>query len=144
MKRSLIIFTLLICCVVGTYGQSTNSKVEKQISGLMTELTDAALKNNVSVAQKLYAENMIVTSQSGKVYSKKDSLLDLKNPFKKYENSEILFVHINKKVVVVNYINTRKRKTLEEVKYRVTAVWAKKKSWQIVSMQSTKIATQGM
>jgi hypothetical protein len=144
MKRSLLIIALLIYCAFNSYAQSANAKIEKQISNLMSELTDAALKNNVTFAEKLYAENMILTSQSGKVYSKKDSLLDLKNPFEKYENSEIVFVHINKKVVVVNFINTRKRKTLDETKYRVTAVWAKKKHWQIVSMQSTKIATQGM
>jgi hypothetical protein len=144
MKRSLIIVTLLICCVVSNYSQSANANIEKQISILMTQFADSALKNDISVAEKLYAENMILTSQSGKVYAKKDSLLDLKNPFEKYENSEVLFVHLTKKSVIVNYINTRKRKTLEEAKYRVTAVWAKKKSWQIVSLQSTKIATQGM
>jgi hypothetical protein len=144
MKRSLIIFTVLICCFVSNYSQSANSKIEKQILVLMTQFADAALKNDTSVAENTYAENMLLTSQSGKVYTKKDSLLDLKNPFEKYENSEIVFVHISKKIVVVNYINTRKRKTLDEAKYRVTAVWAKEKSWQIVSMQSTKIATQGM
>ncbi len=145
MMRIIYTIPLLVCCFSISFGQSVNETTESRLSNLMTQFVEAALKSDTSVAEKIYAQDMILTSQSGKVYLKKDALLDLKNPFEKYENSELRFIHLSQKVVVVNYLNTRQRKTLEEAKYRVTAVWKKNKTgWQIVSLQSTKILTQGM
>ena len=127
------------------FGQSANEKNERDITNLMQQFAEATLKNDTSVAEKLFAENLILTSQSGKVYPKKDALLDLKNPFEKYQNDELKFIHLDKKIVIVSYQNIRKRKTLDEAKYRVTAVWKKnKEGWQIISLQSSKIVTQGM
>ena len=142
-----IIFAILFiaCCSSISFAQSANEKTEREISDLMRQFAEAALKSDISVGEKIFAENMILTSQSGKVYTKKDALLDLKNPFEKYENDEVKFIHLAKKTVIVSYQNTRKRKTLDEAKYRVTAVWVKKKDgWKIVSMQSSKIVIQGM
>ena len=111
----------------------------------MVQLAEASLKSDSSIAEKLYDENLILTSQSGKVYAKKDALQDTKNAFEIYRNEDLKFLHIDKKTVVVNYQNTRKRKTLDEAKFRVTAIWIKRKDgWKIVSLQSSKIATQGM
>ncbi len=141
LKIFSIILVLFVLTTI-TFAQSATEKTEREITNLMSQFAAAALKNDVAVAEKLFAENMILTSQSGKVYPKKDALLDLKNPFEKYVNDEVKFIHIDKKTVVVSYQNTRKRKTLDEAKYRVTAVWTKNKSgWQIVSLQSSKIAT---
>jgi ketosteroid isomerase-like protein len=142
MMKTIFTILLLTCCVSITFAQSANQKTEREITSLMQQFADAALKNDVSVAEKIFAENLILTSQSGKVYPKKDALLDLKNPFEKYQNDELKFIHLDKKSVIVSYQNTRKRKTLDEAKYRVTAVWIKNKSgWQIVSLQSSKIVT---
>jgi hypothetical protein len=142
MMKTIFTILLLTCCVSITFAQSANEKTEREITSLMQQFADAALKNDVSVAEKIFAENLILTSQSGKVYPKKDALLDLKNPFEKYQNDELKFIHLDKKSVIVSYQNTRKRKTLDEAKYRVTAVWIKNKSgWQIVSLQSSKIVT---
>lgn len=108
---------------------------------MLQRLADANLKNDTSVAEKFYDENLLMTSQSGKVYAKKDALSDIKNSFEKYENSDFKFIHLDKKIVIVNYQNTRKRKTLEEARFRVTTVWVNKKDgWKIVSLQSSKIA----
>jgi hypothetical protein len=142
MFKSTILLLILITLTTITYAQSATENTEREITDLMQKFAEAALRNDSSVAEKIFADDLILTSQSGKVYGKKDALLDLKNPFEKYENDEIRFIHLNKKTVIVSYQNTRKRKTLDEAKYRVTAVWVKNKTgWQIVSLQSSKIAT---
>jgi hypothetical protein len=145
MFKSTLFLLIFIAFTIVTSAQSANEKTEREISNLMQKFAEAALKNDTSVAEKIFAENLILTSQSGKVYPKKDALLDLKNPFEKYQNDEIKFIHLDKKNIIVSYQNTRKRKTLDEAKYRVTAVWTKNRTgWQIVSLQSSKIVTQGM
>jgi hypothetical protein len=135
---------LLTLCFSLIHGQSKTEKTEQEIKNILQQLADANLKSDTSFAEKYFANNLLITSQSGKVYSKKDSLLDIKNPFEKYENSDFKFVHLDKKTVLVNYQNIRKRKTLDEAKFRVTTVWRKNKlGWQIVSLQSSRI-TQSM
>ena len=140
-RTLLVILTLAI----SASAQSRTERTEKEIGAAMQQLADAALKSDPSVAERMYDPTIIVTSQSGKVYSKSDSLLDLKNPFELYKNDEIKFLHLDDDAVVVSYRNTRKRKTLDEASFRVTAVWMKHKgSWKLYSIQSTKIVTQGM
>ena len=136
---------MLWCCFSISFAQSSNEKAEREISNLMQQLTEASLRSDSSVAEKVYDENLILTSQSGKVYPKKDALQDTKNAFEIYRNEDFKFLHIEKKIVVVNYQNTRKRKTLEESKFRVTSIWVKRKDgWEIVSLQSSKIVSQSM
>ena len=145
MKRILILSTLLTCLVSVSFAQSKDEKAKGEITDLMQKLADAALKSDSGVAEKFYADEMILTSQSGKTYTKKDALLDVKNSFEVYRNDDLKFIHLNKKSLIVNYQNTRQRKTLDEAKFRVTAVWVKKKdSWKIISLQSSKIVSQGL
>lgn len=140
MKTFYSIFLITIS-VSFVYGQAKPNKNEQEITQMLQRLADANLKNDTSVAEKFYDENLLMTSQSGKVYAKKDALSDIKNSFEKYENSDFKFIHLDKKIVIVNYQNTRKRKTLEEARFRVTTVWVNKKDgWKIVSLQSSKIA----
>jgi hypothetical protein len=137
---NLIILLTLYSAFV--YSQDSEKKAEAEITQIMQRLADANLRSDPTIAKKHFADELVLTSQSGKVYTKKDALLDIKNEFEKYENTDLRFIHLSKKIVLVNYQNIRKRKSLDEGKYRVTAVWTKSKAgWQIVSLQSSKIAT---
>jgi ketosteroid isomerase-like protein len=125
--------------------QDRNAAREREILASLEKLAAAALANDVSAAEKLFDEKLIVTSQSGKVYSKAEAIADLKNPFDDYRNGDVRFVHLSRKAIVASYENSRKRRTLEAAKFRVTAVFAKSGgAWRIVSLHSTRIAAQGM
>ena len=84
----------------------TDEKTKQEITNILQKLAEATLKRDTSVAK-----NMLMTSQSSKVYSMKGSLLDIKNMVGKYENSDYKFVHLDK--------------DLDEAKFRVTIVWKK-------------------
>lgn len=145
MKKIVGTILILVFCAVSIFAQTQREKTEREITDLMQKFADAALKSDPSVAENIYGDEMILTSQSGKTYTKKDALLDVKNSFEVYRNDDLKFIHLNKKSVIVNYQNTRQRKTLDEAKFRVTAVWVKKKDgWKIVSLQSSKIVLQGL
>ena len=142
----LMFATILVgfCCTFAV-GQSREEKDELAIKDLMQQFASAALKSDTSVAEKQYADDLFMTSQSGKLYTKTQALQDLKNSFRSYQNDDLKFLHLDKNTVVVNYQNTRKRETLDEAKFRVTAVWVKRKGeWKIVSVQSSRIVAQGM
>lgn len=141
--KKLVFAVVLIAALCGI--ASAQSKIgvkEKEIEDALSQLAKAALTNDVAAAGALYDDRLVLTSQSGKVYSKTDALADIKNAFEIYRNDDLRFVHLSKNVIVVNYQNTRKRKTLDEAKFRVTAVFERiKGKWRIVSLQSTRIAT---
>ena len=95
-----ILILLVITCVATSFAQSNEKKTEAEISNLMVQLAEASLKSDSSIAEKLYDENLILTSQSGKVYAKKDALQDTKNAFEIYRNEDLKFLHIDKKTVI--------------------------------------------
>lgn len=145
MSKAFLLTALLTVCSVFGFGQDKGKRAEAEIVSILGKLAEANLRSDDSVADRYYDDRMLMTSQSGKVYEKKDALLDVKNAFEKYENSDFRFLHVDSKTVIVNYQNTRKRKSLEEAKYRVTAVWVRRNGlWRLASLQSSKIATQGM
>jgi hypothetical protein len=145
MRPVIYSIILITVCFTVCYSQTKTNGNEPEITQILQQLAEANLKSDPSVAEKFYAENLLMTSQSGKVYNKKEALSDIKNAFEKYENSDFKFIHLGKKTVIVNYQNTRKRKSLDEAKFRVTTFWVKKKDgWKIVSLQSSRIAEPGM
>ncbi len=146
MKKAIWAIAVAATLLCGSAtGQDRSARIEKEITAVLDRLAAAALSNNVSAGGEIYDDRLQLTSQSGKVYSKTEALADLKNPFEIYRNDDLKFIHLSKSIVVVNYQNTRKRKTLDEARFRVTAVFRRTDGkWRIVSLQSSRIANQGM
>jgi ketosteroid isomerase-like protein len=93
------------------------------------------------VAARVYDDTLLLTSQGGTLYGKKDALVDIKNVFEIYRNDDLKFVHLDTNTVILSHQSTRQRKGFEEGKFRVTTVWVKRADgWKIVSLQSTRIA----
>jgi ketosteroid isomerase-like protein len=141
MKPFLTLTLLLSVCVpaLGAVPQSDNSETE--ITALLQRLVDAQLRSDASVAEFVYDDALLLTSQSGTLYGKKDALVDIKNVFESYRNDDLKFVHLAKDIVILNHQSTRQRKGFDEGKFRVTSVWVRKANgWKIVALQSTRIA----
>ncbi|RKR15202.1 uncharacterized protein DUF4440 [Maribacter vaceletii] len=135
---------LVILCTlfISTYciSQEINAIEKEEIQLQITNLKNAHLNSDVDLANKIYHENLILTSQSGKKYSKKEALANITNAFESYESADIVFLKIDTNVVLTNYINKRKFKGFDEGEYRLTAVWKKQaNNWVIISMQSSKV-----
>ena len=140
MRILIITIFLLFICAEVSFTQATPNETEKNISKQLRKLRTAHLTSSPELADGVYDKKLILTSQSGKLYSKKEALLNIRNKFEFYENSDILFLHPNKEVVIVNFINERKIKGFGIGKYRVTSVWVKKNGdWKIISLQSSKV-----
>lgn len=139
---SKIFLTFVICtfCVAVNFAQEVDENTKGEILKQLENLRTAHLKSDAKLADNIYDEKLILTSQSGKKYTKKDALANIKNKFGFYENSDIEFLKLNGRVVITNFVNERQIANFNQAKYRVTAVWIKRKeTWKIVSLQSSKV-----
>ncbi|MFP2995390.1 nuclear transport factor 2 family protein [Spongiivirga sp. MCCC 1A20706] len=136
------IATLLACllfCFLG-FAQQVSPETQQQIKQQIENLRTAHLKSDAELAAKIYHQDLILTSQSGKKYKKEVALKNLKNAFEIYESSDIEFLNASDAVVITNYINERKYKDLDKGVFRLTVVWKQYQGdWKIISMQSSRI-----
>ena len=141
MKPLLALTLVLSVCVSALYASAQPDTDETAIAALLQRLVEAQLRSDPSVAELTYDDGLLLTSQSGKVYGKRDALVDVKNVFDSYRNDDLKFVHLDKNIVILNYQSTRQRRGFDEGTFRVTSVWVRKNGgWKIVSLQSTRIA----
>ena len=141
MKRLFAPLVMLALCA-GTFpamAQPAGSADEKEVRALMDEIAAANLSGNVAVLERLYVPDFILTSQSGSRYERGDSIADSSKGFEAYVNSDYVF-RPQGDSMIVNFVNERKRKTIEPARFRVTAFWVKTAAgWRMAALQSTKI-----
>jgi hypothetical protein len=141
MKTFLTLILLLSLCVPALCTAPQSDTSEADITVILQRLVDAQLRSDPSVAGLVYDDALLLTSQSGTLYGKRDALVDVKSVFESYRNDDLTFLHLDRNIVILNYQSTRQRKGLEEGTFRVTSVWVRKADgWKIVSLQSTRIA----
>ena len=144
MKAVLTI--LLILLGVFTAAAQT-SKAEKEVLAVNKAWADAQVKGDLEALDKLFAEEMIVTSGNGALRDKKGELADAKpHPdFKTYFfNTEDLRIKIYGKTAIVTghakWRTSFKGKDSDNER-RFTCVYVKRDGrWQMVALQVTRIA----
>jgi hypothetical protein len=117
------------------------SAAVREVLALMEELRTATLEGDVSVHERLYAPDFVLTSQSGTRYGRAEAIADAKSGFERYENSDVLATAYDD-TVIVNFVNERKRRAVAEPgRFRVSTVWVRSPAgWRIVLQQSSRIA----
>lgn len=126
--------------VMSSMAQETDSSIKLKIYLQIEALRTAHMRSDTMLANALYHPNLILTSQSGKRYGKKEALENIKNTFENYEYLDVEFLRLSEDVILTNYINERKYKDLPKGAFRVTTIWKiYEGSWRIISMQSSKI-----
>ncbi|MDB4293155.1 nuclear transport factor 2 family protein [Maribacter sp.] len=143
MKRTfknIFVLFLITFISLASHAQVPSAEITAQIQAQIEKLKTAHLNSDVTLADKLYHPNLILTSQSGKKYNKDVALINIKNTFESYKNSEIQWLQVSGDVVLTNYINERKYKDFDKGTYRLTVVWTRQEGeWRIISMQSSQV-----
>lgn len=131
---------VLILLTAKGFTQEIRSEILSEIEAQIALLRTAHLKSDVTLVDKIYHPNLILTSQSGKKYKKDIALKNIENTFESYEYSDIEFLRVSDDALITNYINERKYKDFPKGKFRLTVVWTRHEDkWKIISMQSSKI-----
>lgn len=108
------------------------------ISAGLGAIRAAALAKSAE-ADGVFAPDLKLVSQSGKVYARGDALSDLRSGFVIWENREVA-AQVTGGNAVVTLINRRQRAGLDAAEFRIMQVWRKVgPRWQLTAQSSTAI-----
>ena len=79
-----------------------------EIEAALSQIRDAAIASKPEMAASLFAEDLALISQSGKLYGKEAALFDLSNPFIAWDNSELVMREQGDNAIVT-FVNSRTR-----------------------------------
>ena len=108
-------------------------------------LRKAALAGSSAQAEPWLAPDLMLVSQSGKVYGRTEALQDIAGGFQSWENREFQRAGSGNNVRLT-FINRRERvgrdgKMLPATDYRVVQLWEKhRNAWRLVLQTSVKLA----
>ncbi len=117
------------------------SETEKSsdIEAALSQIRDAAIASKPEIAASLFAEDLALISQSGKLYGKEAALFDLGNPFTAWDNSEVVVREWSDNAIVT-FVNNRTRAGMEPAEFLVMQVWRKDGDrWVMAAQSSTAI-----
>lgn len=153
MRRVLLVVALMMVGTLLSFAQMGKEKtkqaggdVKQQITDIMEEGRQAALKGDSSWAEKYMADNYVgVNSIGDKIDSKSAAISQMKSGKVKYESidpidKEVL-VHGNS-AVYLGHARLKATRDGQEIggEYRGMWVWAKQGGqWKLVANQSTKV-----
>ena len=147
MKRILIAAALLSLASLPAAAQSQakQSKAEREILALNREWADAMVRADRAALERIFSDDLIVTSGDGTLRDKKGEIGDGGSEIKTYFfNTEDLRVRVYKGAAVITgharwRINYQGRDIDNERRY--TCVYAKERGrWRMVAMHLTRIA----
>jgi Domain of unknown function (DUF4440) len=108
------------------------------ISGGLSAIRAAALAKSKD-ADAVFAADLKLVSQSGKVYARSDALSDLRGGFATWENRDVA-AQLTGGTAVVTLINRRQRIGMDAAEFRIMQVWRKAGSgWQLAAQSSTPL-----
>lgn len=115
---------------------------EDPISLALTRIGETALSGKLESAKEVMSENLVLVSQSGKIYGRDAALADLGNGFIAWNNSDLI-VRLQGKSAIVTFINRRQREAMDAANFRVLQFWSKSHGrWKILAQSSTRIPEQ--
>lgn len=110
-----------------------------EIAKNLAAITAAALSGDTPTVASLFPDDMIMVSQSGKVYGGSDARADLGNGFVTWENRDVV-VRVTGQSAIVTLINRRQRQGMAPASFRVLQVWKKAgRRWQLAAQSSVKM-----
>ena len=146
MKRFLTVVALALAASVtaAAQGQAKQGRAEREILALDREWADAMVRGDRATLERIFSDDLIVTSGDGSLRDKKGEMGDGGSEIKTYFfNTEDLRVRVYGGAAVLTgrakwRINYKGRDIDNERRY--TCVYAKERGrWRMVAMQLTRI-----
>ncbi|MEW4467817.1 nuclear transport factor 2 family protein [Parasphingorhabdus sp. JC815] len=132
------VMAALLCSPTYAYANEKEN-ADNAIAAALSQIRDAALASNPDMAASVFAEDLALVSQSGKLYGKEAALFDLRNGFETWDNSDVV-VREKGDMTIVTFVNNRTRTNMEPAKFLVMQVWRKNaQGWLLSAQSSTRI-----
>src|SRR5437660_4020139 len=150
MKKTLSI-ALLILSTLTTLLQAQvkdkpNSEVERQLIELERQMSEALVKQDAVVLDRLWSNDLVFTFPNGKISNKAQRLAGQKPSAESSQSSNIndqVNVYLYDNTAVVTVLSTWRRKAGTQEysdQYQATHVWAKQQGrWQLVAAHVSQL-----
>ena len=156
MKRMLVVALLTIASASHAPPQAerkatpSNGRVERQLIELERQLSDALVKEDAAILDRLWSDDLVFTFPNGKVSGKVQRLAGLKpstppsqSDSEASNNNDQVKVHLYGNTAVVTVLSTWKGKagTQEYTdRYQATHVWVKQQGrWRLVAAHVSQV-----
>lgn len=137
MLPRFLVILLMLCAPVTAQAKPVASTSD--IEAALTIIRSAALESKGENAAAVMASDLVLVSQSGKVYGKDAAIVDLRNGFISWDNSEVV-IQTTGKTAIVTLLNERTREGMEAAKFRVLQVWRKTgRNWLLAAQSSSAV-----
>ncbi|MEE4349045.1 MAG: nuclear transport factor 2 family protein [Pacificimonas sp.] len=107
-------------------------------------LRAAALSGDTEAAAAVFPDDLVLVSQSGRVYGRAAALADLGNGFEAWDNEDLV-VRIDEDspagTAIVTFVNRRTRTGMDAAAFRVTQVWQRPDGdgWMLAVQASARL-----
>lgn len=119
----------------------SHEPVPQAIEQQLSAIRDAALESEAERAKQIFAEDLLLVSQSGKLYGRDAALADLGSGFDSWRNEDVS-IRDHGEWAVVTLINHRKRKVpgMDPAAFRVVQHWhLREGQWRLVVQSSVRL-----
>jgi ketosteroid isomerase-like protein len=154
VKRISTVAIFIIVTTSLALGQATNKTAgqsggaEEEVKRLLEEYSEALLRRDIGVLERIWADDFTFTNPMGSVLSKAQRIANIKS-----SATSLTSVTVNDQdvraygdaVVATNRITLEGRYSGQEGsgQYRTLGVWVKRQGrWQMVALQMTRIAAE--
>lgn len=154
MKRILVVAVLVIAASSLTFGQKKDKSnkqsgnAEQALMQIEREWSEAVVKRDVAILERLYADEYTFTDHDGRVLNRAQDIAEIKSGDVKLESivPDEMKVHVYGDAAVVTGRSTIKGQLKAKDisgQYRWTDTFVRRNGrWQCVATQSTRIAQQ--
>ncbi len=150
MRHVLSIFLLIALAASPTQAQAeskaTTRTVERQLIELERQLSDALVREDAAVLDRLWSNDLVFTSPNGKVSNKAQRLAGQKPSAQTHESTNTndqVKVYLYGNTAIVTVLSTWKGKAGTQEysdQYQATHVWAKQQGrWQLVAAHLSQV-----
>jgi len=143
VRRRIIIPGALAALVLAGAPSFAEEPSGASIRQALLSIQSAALEGDVDPVRTLFAADLVLVSQSGKVYGYDAALFDLGSGFDSWENDELV-IRRDGDLARVTFINRRTRSNLGlgEAAFRVLQIWhLRDGEWQLIAQSSARLKT---
>jgi len=125
--------------------KNASGKAEREIRQVEEKRREALLRGDTTTLDQIFADEYIVTNQSGGVRTKTQMISDLRSGALKFESADEddVVVRVYGNTAVITGRATSKHEGRDSTQVRFTRVYVKRMGrWQAVTYQVTRIAQQ--
>lgn len=109
------------------------------VEGALDAIAEAALSSHVDPVEAILHDDLVLVSQSAKIYGRDAALADLQSGFEQWLNEDVT-IRFDGDIAIVTLTNSRTRSGMSASAFRVVQTWKHNgEIWQLLAQTSVRL-----